>query len=87
VTLDEPDRARVIVVSSAVPGEGKSAVAANLAAALASSGQNVLAVSADLRSPTLHEYFGRRHDDGLIQVLAGERQLADAARFVSINGA
>jgi capsular exopolysaccharide synthesis family protein len=87
VTLDEPDRARVIVVSSAVPGEGKSAVAANLAAALASSGQNVLAVSADLRSPTLHEYFGRRHDDGLIQVLAGERRLADAARFVSMNGA
>lgn len=86
VTLDEPG-ARVIVVSSAVPGEGKSAVAANLAAALASSGQKVLAVSADLRSPTLHEYFGRRHDDGLIQVLAGERQLEDAARFVSMNGA
>jgi capsular exopolysaccharide synthesis family protein len=88
ITLDNADeRARVIVVSSAVPGEGKSAVAANLAGALASSGRNVLALSADLRSPTLHEYFGRRHDDGLIQVLAGERQLQDAARYVSMNGA
>jgi capsular exopolysaccharide synthesis family protein len=87
VTLGEDDSARVIVVSSAVPGEGKSAVAANLAAAIASSGRNVLALSADLRSPTLHEYFGRRHDDGLIQVLSGERRLKDAARFVSMNGA
>jgi capsular exopolysaccharide synthesis family protein len=86
VTLGDDEGARVIVVSSAVPGEGKSAVAANLAAALASSGRNVLALSADLRSPTLHEYFGRRHDDGLIQVLAGERRLKDAARFVSMNG-
>jgi capsular exopolysaccharide synthesis family protein len=86
VRLDEGDK-RVIVVSSAVPGEGKSAVAANLAAALASTGRSVLALSADLRSPSLHEYFGRRHDDGLIQVLAGERDLKDAARLVSLNGA
>ena len=83
---EEHDDPRVIVVSSAVPGEGKSAVAANLAASLASTGRRVLALSADLRSPSLHEYFGRRHDDGLIQVLAGERELEDAARHVSLNG-
>ena len=83
---EEHDDPRVIVVSSAVPGEGKSAVAANLAASLASTGRRVLALSADLRSPSLHEYFGRRHDDGLIQVLAGERELNDAARHVSLNG-
>jgi capsular exopolysaccharide synthesis family protein len=86
MSFGDDGEARVIVVSSAVPGEGKSAVAANLAAALAASGRNVLALSADLRSPTLHEYFGRRHDDGLVQVLAGERRLKDAARFVSMNG-
>lgn len=86
VRLNEGDT-RVVVVSSAVPGEGKSAVAANLAASLASTGRRVLALSADLRSPSLHEYFGRRHDDGLIQVLAGEMELTDAARPVSLNGA
>ena len=48
----------VIVVTSAVAGEGKSAVAANLAHALAVTGKHVLAVSADLHNPTLHEYFG-----------------------------
>lgn len=48
----------VIVVTSAVAGEGKSAVAANLAHALSVTGKHVLAVSADLHNPTLHEYFG-----------------------------
>ena len=48
---------RVIVVSSAVAEEGKSACAANLATALAAAGKLVLAVSADVHAPTLHEYF------------------------------
>jgi tyrosine-protein kinase len=78
---------RVIVVSSAVPGEGKSAVAANLAAALAASGRRVLALSADLRSPALHEYFSLRHEEGLIQVLAGDVPLTEAVRTISRNGA
>jgi capsular exopolysaccharide synthesis family protein len=78
---------QVIVVSSAVPGEGKSAVTANLAAAFAASGHRVLALSADLRSPALHEYFSRRHEDGLIQVLGGEKSFREAIRTVSRNGA
>ena len=47
----------VIVVTSAASDEGKSAVAANVAHALSVMGRNVLAVSADLHNPTLHEYF------------------------------
>jgi Mrp family chromosome partitioning ATPase len=47
----------VIVVTSATSGEGKSAVTANLAQALSVTGRNVLAVSADLHNPGLHEYF------------------------------
>src|SRR5581483_7412916 len=50
----------VIVVTSAVPSEGKSAVAANLAHALSVTGLKVLAVSADLHDPTLHDYFADR---------------------------
>jgi Mrp family chromosome partitioning ATPase/capsular polysaccharide biosynthesis protein len=48
----------IVVITSAVAGEGKSAVAANLAHALSVTGKNVLVVSADLHNPTLHEYFG-----------------------------
>jgi Mrp family chromosome partitioning ATPase/capsular polysaccharide biosynthesis protein len=47
----------VIVVTSATAGEGKSAVTANLAQALSVTGRHVLAVSADLHNPGLHEYF------------------------------
>ncbi len=46
-----------VIVTSAVPEEGKSAVTANLAHALSVMGKSVLAVSADLHNPTLHEYF------------------------------
>ena len=53
----------VIIVTSAAPSEGKSAVAANLAHALSVTGKNVLAVSADLHDPTLHQYFGHRVTD------------------------
>lgn len=48
---------RVIVVSSAMPDEGKSAAAANLATAFAAAGKRTLAISADVHSPTLHLYF------------------------------
>jgi Mrp family chromosome partitioning ATPase/capsular polysaccharide biosynthesis protein len=47
----------VIVVTSATSEEGKSTVAANLAHVLSVTGKHVLAVSADLHNPTLHEYF------------------------------
>lgn len=49
----------VVVISSAVPEEGKSAATANLATAFASAGKRVLAISADVHSPTLHLYFDR----------------------------
>jgi capsular exopolysaccharide synthesis family protein len=88
VSLFRLDRdLRVLVVSSAVPGEGKSAATANLAVALASSGKRVLAISADLRAPTLHEYFGERGSEGVLDVLSGEVELGAAAHTVSLDGA
>ena len=77
---------KTIVISSAMPGEGKSAVTANLAAALASSGHNVLAISADLRSPSLHKYFTQRDSEGLLEVLSGETTLENAAKPVVLEG-
>jgi len=49
---------KVIAVTSSVPGEGKSFVAANLAMTMASAGNNVLLIDADFRNPTLSRHFG-----------------------------
>ncbi|MGA9761401.1 MAG: polysaccharide biosynthesis tyrosine autokinase [Gaiellaceae bacterium] len=77
---------KTVVITSSVPTEGKSAVTANLAAALASSGRNVLAVSADLRSPALHKYFAGREGAGVVEILSGEMSLTDAARQINLDG-
>ena len=66
LTQDRPPR--LLVVSSARPGEGKSTVAANLALALAESGQRVLLVDADLREPRQAELFGLRSTPGLSSI-------------------
>jgi Mrp family chromosome partitioning ATPase/capsular polysaccharide biosynthesis protein len=53
----------VIVVTSATAEEGKSAVTANLSRALSATGRRVLAISADLHNPALHEYFPNGYKD------------------------
>jgi receptor protein-tyrosine kinase len=59
---------RSFAVSSAMPGDGKSTVAANLAKAAAAMGQKVLLVDADLRSPQIHNMMGLSHEWGLSSV-------------------
>ena len=70
----------VVVITSAIAGEGKSAVAANLAHALSVTGKNVLVVSADLHNPTLHEYFGFTSPDGTAPTTLQRIDLSRAAR-------
>jgi len=61
-----------ILVTSALPGEGKTYVAANLAVILALSiDENVIAIDADLRRPRLHRFFGYRKVRGLHEYLLG----------------
>lgn len=63
---------RVVMVSSAVAGEGKSTVSAGLARAIALSGQRVVLVEADLRRPTFHQQFNLGQDTrGLTSALVG----------------
>ncbi|MDP3949122.1 polysaccharide biosynthesis tyrosine autokinase [Microbacterium sp.] len=73
--VDHPPRR--IVITSALPGEGKSTVAANLAAALAANGEHVVLVDGDLRRPTVARTMGLAHGAGLTDVLAGRADLAD----------
>jgi succinoglycan biosynthesis transport protein ExoP len=68
-----------IMVVSPGPDEGKSTIAANLAVALAESERNVLLVSADLRRPRIHEFFGLPNQSGLSNLLADDLAAADKA--------
>ncbi|MEG2018772.1 MAG: CpsD/CapB family tyrosine-protein kinase [Clostridium sp.] len=60
---------KTILITSAVPGEGKSTVAGNLAIALSENGNNVLLMDCDLRKPTIHKKFKLSNLYGLTDVL------------------
>ena len=62
---------RVIAVSSANPGEGKTTVVSNLAMALAEINQRVLLVDGDTRKPELHSIFNVDKSPGVSEILAG----------------
>ncbi|MCA9246262.1 MAG: polysaccharide biosynthesis tyrosine autokinase [Planctomycetales bacterium] len=72
--LSEPNaESRVLVVSSAVSGEGKTSVASQLAVSIArSTGEPTLLIDADMRSPDLHNVFDIPNEPGLAQVLSHE---------------
>ncbi|MGH2819476.1 MAG: polysaccharide biosynthesis tyrosine autokinase, partial [Candidatus Rokuibacteriota bacterium] len=74
----EQRQAKVILVTSATAGEGKSSVAANLGLLLAQAGSKVVLVSADLRKPRLSKFFGIPEGRGLTNVLSGELPWSEA---------
>lgn len=69
--LSSADEIKVIAVTSAEAGEGKTATSANLAVVLAQLGRQVLIVDADLRKPRLHQVFKVSNRAGLVNFLAG----------------
>ena len=74
---------RVIVITSATTGEGKSFVAANLALAAASVGRRVLLVDADMRRPRQHRIWEVNNLLGVSNILAGQTQFKNTAQAVS----
>ncbi|WP_309127659.1 polysaccharide biosynthesis tyrosine autokinase [Microbacterium sp.] len=81
MNVDHPPR--TIIVTSAMPGEGKSTVAANLAGTLAANGAHVILVDGDLRRPTVADTTGVNGDIGLTDVLAGRIDITQALRRVN----
>ena len=71
---------QVLVVTSAMPGDGKSTSAANLAMTLAQQGTPTLLVDADLRKGMLHHMLGAAKEPGLTQVLLGHVSLDEAVQ-------
>jgi capsular polysaccharide biosynthesis protein/Mrp family chromosome partitioning ATPase len=77
-----------ILIADSGPDSGKSAVVANLGAALARGGRKVVLVDADVRRPRLHRALGvasAEETKGLIDVIAGQASLEDALIPIEIS--
>ncbi len=78
---DEVRKAKVLMITSSGPGDGKSLVASNLAISLAQDGRRVLLVGCDLRRPILDRVFSAPSDKpGLSEVLKGQVSWPEALR-------
>jgi capsular exopolysaccharide synthesis family protein len=75
---------KVLVITSALPAEGKTLTAVNCATVLAQQGSSVLLVDADLRRSSLHRNFGIKREPGLGDILNGSCSATDAV--VAVDG-
>ena len=74
---DESKSAKCILITSTIPGEGKSFATTNLALTFAAHGERVIIVDCDLRKPNIHKSFRLENLKGLIDVCAGTSTLDD----------
>ena len=77
--VDQPPK--VIHVTSARPGEGKTTIAMSLAISAASAGLKVVLVDADLRHPAASRFFKLEQEKGLVDLLIGATTVDDVLRF------
>ena len=75
---------RAILITSAEVGEGKTTILSNLGVALASAGQKVILIDADLRRPQIHSRFGVSRTDGLAELL--EEDEPDCRDYLTETG-
>ncbi len=74
-----------ILVTSPLPGQGKSTTIANLAIALLRTGKRVAVIEGDLRRPSLHTYFKVPNTLGVTSVVAGAATLDEALRVMTFR--
>lgn len=75
-----------VVITSATPSEGKTALSANLAIVLAQLGQDVLLVDADMRKARLHELFKVSNRKGLVNHLASDADADEIIQKTDVPG-
>ncbi|MBR2727574.1 MAG: polysaccharide biosynthesis tyrosine autokinase [Solobacterium sp.] len=75
----EENKHKVIMVTSSVPGEGKTTIAANLAISMSGKNKKVILIDCDLRNPSLQEIFRVPEDQpGIVDVLDRKVKLSEA---------
>jgi polysaccharide biosynthesis transport protein len=77
----------IVLLTSTVPGEGKSALVATLARVTAIAGRRVLIIDCDLRRPNIHRALNLPNQQGLADFLNGDTTLPDVMRTDSRTGA
>jgi succinoglycan biosynthesis transport protein ExoP len=81
---DESKRAQAILVTSTIPGEGKSFTTTNLALTFAAHGEKVVIIDCDLRKPNVHKSFRLENLKGVIDICAGT-QTIDQVVFKNVH--
>lgn len=79
-------KVRVLLITSAEPGEGKTSLACHLAVSLARSGRKTLLLDGDMRKPTAHRVFDLTCSPGLSEVLTDDLDLDNAVRPSGVAG-
>ncbi len=75
------EETQALLVTSSVPGEGKSFISSNLAAAFAINGESTLLIDSDLRLGRVHKIFGISNKKGLSNLLV-EQNIVDCAEYI-----
>ena len=83
--LTPPKAPRVIVVTSALPGDGKTTTAVNLAVTLAHQGQRVILIDAETRRGTVHDVFGIAPSPGFFDLMYGQASPGECIRRVAME--
>jgi exopolysaccharide transport family protein len=71
--LDNPSK--VVLITSSLPGEGKSTIASNLAQHAANTGEKVLLIDMDLRHPALTHAYAEGAQQGIVELVTGEAKI------------
>jgi capsular exopolysaccharide synthesis family protein len=79
-------KTRTILVTSAVPREGKSFMSSNLSAVIAMAGSRVIIIDADLRRPSVHRLFEMSDAYGLSDILMGQKSIEECIQHSHIPG-
>jgi capsular exopolysaccharide synthesis family protein len=84
--LSSAEQLRLVALTSAQSGEGKTATASNLAVVMAQLGRQVLLIDADLRKPRLHRVFNLSNREGLVHCLTGAEPLEHVVQASGVPG-
>jgi polysaccharide biosynthesis transport protein len=76
---------QIVMITSALSGEGKTSLSSHLAASLARAGRRTVLVDSDLRNPTLHHLFEMERSPGLSELLRGQMDLPSVVRSTTID--